>query len=155
MKKLLACICLCFCLPALCHAADLPAISQQQLSTLIKENSGKVILLNFFATWCPPCKVEMPELVKLRETFPKDQLLVIGMSVDEEKDAVPAFLEKVGVNYPVYMAAKDVTAAYDINSVPHNAFFDPAGKLVISEPGLADLDLLKETINTLLGKKGN
>lgn len=152
MKKIFACLCLFVCLPVFAAAAEVGDIDQAGLAKLIKENSGKVVVLNFFATWCPPCRVEMPELVKLRKAFPEKELLLIGLSVDETRAPVPSFVEKAGVNYPVYMAAKDITNLYDINSVPHNAFFNPQGQLVYSEPGLADLEVLTVTINELLGK---
>lgn len=150
MKKLFILALIAFLLPISSFAADIEEISQPKLAEMVKNNAGKVIMLNFFATWCPPCKVEMPELVKLREAFPPESLLLIGLSVDEDKNAVPGFLKETGVNYPVYMAGKDVTTAYEINSVPHNAFYAPDGKLVISEPGLADLELLKEIVSGLL-----
>lgn len=150
MKKFFIFLFISLLLPFYAHSADLATLSQPQLAELIKNNSGKVILLNFFATWCPPCKVEVPELVKLHEAYPPESLLIIGLSVDEEKDPVPDFLKQTGVNYPVYMAGKDITNAYEINSVPHNAFYAPDGKLIISEPGLADIDILKEIVSGML-----
>lgn len=155
MKKILLFLFLCLELfAAPLFASDMEEISQPALANLINQNSGKVIMLNFFATWCPPCRTEIPELAKLRASFPPDKLEVIGLSVDEEEAPVPGFLKETGVNYPVYMAGEDVTGSYQISSVPHNVFYNPAGQMVISEPGLADLDLLKRIVEDLLAQTG-
>lgn len=131
-------------------AADLEEIGQPRLASLINQNAGKVIMLNFFATWCPPCGEEIPELAKLRDAFPPEKLEIIGLSVDEDKTPLPAFLKDTGVNYPVYLAGDDVTSSYQISSVPHNVFYSPKGEMVISEPGIAQLDLLKTIVEDLL-----
>ncbi|WP_165077291.1 MULTISPECIES: TlpA disulfide reductase family protein [unclassified Desulfovibrio] len=136
-------------------AADtaIPTLDQAGLTGLLEKNKGKVVILNFFATWCPPCRVEIPELVKVREAYPESELLLVGLSVDETSAPVVPFTKKAGVNYPVYMAAQDVTDAYRVTSVPHNAFFARDGHLVISEPGMAEAHVIRELVDDLLGKK--
>ncbi|MDE5879152.1 MAG: TlpA family protein disulfide reductase, partial [Desulfovibrio sp.] len=111
------------------------------------------VMLNFFATWCPPCRVEIPELVKVRKAYPEAELLLVGLSVDEDSAPVIPFIRKAGVNYPVYMAARDVTDAYRVTSVPHNTFFARDGHVVISEPGMADATVIRQVVDDLLGKK--
>lgn len=149
MKKLILAVLCMMLLPLCVSAANLENIDNAGLQALIANNRGKVIMLNFFATWCPPCRAEIPELVKLRKSWPESKLMIVGLSVDENKGAVPAFLEKTGVNYPVYMAARNVTDAYSVTSVPHNAFIAPDGKLIISEPGMADVNVLKQVVSDL------
>lgn len=148
-KVLLAFFCFVL-LPFCAGAADIDTLDGAELKTLLERNRGKVIMLNFFATWCPPCRAEIPEVVKLRNEWPQDKLLVVGLSVDESKSVVPSFLKKNGVNYPVYMTARDVTDAYNVTSVPHNAFIAPDGRLIISEPGMADANVLKQVVTDLL-----
>lgn len=150
MKKLLILLLMFVAMPLIGHAADLPALNNGQLNDLLKKNEGKVIMVNFFATWCPPCRAEIPEIVKLRDAYPENKLLVIGLSVDESAPAVPPFIKKSGVNYPVYMADRDITDAYNVTSVPHNAFIAPDGRLIISEPGMADLKVLRQVVTDLL-----
>lgn len=152
MKKAIAVLFLFLCIPVLSLAADIPDINSDQLGDLLEKNRGKVVILNFFATWCPPCRVELPELVKLRDTYPESDLYIASFSVDENKNAVPSFVEQAGINYPVFMVNKNVTDKFGISSVPHNAFFAPDGKLIYSEPGIAELPLLKEVVDNL--KKG-
>lgn len=136
-----------------CRAAEIEEITQPALANLINQNSGKVIFINFFATWCAPCKKEAPELVKLRNAFPDGKLTIIGLSVDEDRDVVPQFIKAADINYPVYYAADDVITSYGITSVPHNVFYSPSGELVISETGMSDVDMLATIVNELLKTK--
>lgn len=150
MKKL-ALLCLAIMLvPCLAWSATLPSLNQSGLNAMIEKNRGKVIMINFFATWCPPCRAEIPEIVKLRESYPDSKLIIIGLSVDEDKSKVPPFIQNLKVNYPVYMADMDVTQAYNVSSVPHNAFIAPDGRLIISEPGMAETSVLKQVVTDLL-----
>lgn len=74
---------------------DLEGVSRH-----INEWDGKVILLNFWATWCPPCRREIPAFVELQDAFGKDGFQVIGVAIDE-KEAVINYTDGLGVNYPV------------------------------------------------------
>ncbi|MDE6735248.1 MAG: TlpA family protein disulfide reductase [Desulfovibrio sp.] len=156
MKRIALALIISLLLPcAALAAADtaIPTMDQAGLTALLEKNKGKVVILNFFATWCPPCRVEIPELVKVRDAYPESELLLVGLSVDETSAPVVPFIKKAGVNYPVYMAAQDVTDAYRVTSVPHNAFFARDGHLVISEPGMAEAHVIRELVDELLGKK--
>src|SRR5215470_2810979 len=70
----------------------------------LADYKSKVILLNFWATWCGPCRSEIPDLVELQNKY-KDQLQIIGLVVDDDdEDAVKRFAEKYGINYPIAIA---------------------------------------------------
>src|SRR6266446_6508126 len=78
-----------------------PLLAIQDLSgkiTSMDQLKGKVVLLNFWATWCPPCRMEVPELIKLQEQY-RDRLQIIGISEDDEADQVHDFVQKAGINY--------------------------------------------------------
>lgn len=134
-------------------AQEIPQLGDSGLKKIISENKGKVIMLNFFATWCPPCRVELPELVKLRKSFSDKDFLLVGLSLDEDKTAVGPFIRLAEVNYPVYMAEASITDDFKISSVPHNTFITKKGEVVISEPGIADVDVLKKVVDELLAEK--
>lgn len=77
-----------------------------------KDLAGKVTIFNFWATWCPPCRAEIPDLVKLQEQY-KDHVLIIGVSSDEgPTDAVSRFAADYKMNYPVVMETPELTAAF-------------------------------------------
>lgn len=149
MRKALLPLLLLLALPFYACAAEIPTLDKAGLDDILAKNKGKVIMLNFFATWCPPCRAEIPELVKTRKTFPEDKLLIVGLSVDEKADVLPPFIEKTGIDYPVFLADRSVSSAYNVTSVPHNAFIAPDGSLVISEPGMAEAKLLDQVVNDL------
>lgn len=149
MKKIAFVVLCLVMLPFCAFGSDIEPLNESGLKAMLEKNRGKVILVNFFATWCPPCKAEIPELAQLRDAWPKDKLLIIGLSVDESKAVVPPFLKKTGVNYPVYMADRSITDAYKVTSVPHNAFIAPDGRLIISEPGMANASVLKQVVKDL------
>lgn len=150
MKKLALAIAICLLLPLSAMADEIPELGNTALQAMLEKNRGKVVLINFFATWCPPCRMELPELVKLRDMFPKDKFTLIGLSLDEDRTAVGPFVKLAGTNYPIYMANSTITDAYNISSVPHNTFIAPDGSIVISEPGMADVEVLKKEVEDLL-----
>lgn len=150
MKKLSLALLLVLLLPALAAAAPLESLDRKGLDDVVAANKGKVVMLNFFATWCPPCRQEIPDLVKLHEEYAQKGVVVIGLSVDEDKDAVPGFLQKLGVNYPVYMAGSSITRAYGISSIPFNVFFDKKGDVVLAGSGLVEHKDLVEIFDKLL-----
>ncbi|MDR2055489.1 MAG: TlpA family protein disulfide reductase [Desulfovibrio sp.] len=135
-----------------CAAFALPpaGLDLNSLADMLARNRGKVIAINFFATWCPPCRAEIPELSRAVREYAGKDVIFIGLSLDEEPDNVESFVKKMGINYPVYMAGRDITGAYRVSGIPHNAFYAKNGLLMISEPGILDRTTLKLVINKLL-----
>src|SRR5690242_2478146 len=90
---------------------------------------GKVVILDFWATWCPPCRAEIPGLIELQKQYGKQGLAVIGVSVDQDgASAVKAFAQKFGMNYPVLLADPKVVQAYGgIEAIPTTFVIDRAG----------------------------
>jgi thiol-disulfide isomerase/thioredoxin len=73
---------------------------------------GKVVILNFWATWCPPCRQEIPEFIRLQAAY-KDKLQIVGASEDDDPpQKVREFVQKIGMNYPVVMATKELADNY-------------------------------------------
>ncbi|WP_319777761.1 TlpA disulfide reductase family protein [Maridesulfovibrio sp.] len=117
-------------------AEGVDTINAQGIQDIIAKNKGKVILVNFWATWCPPCRAEIPELIELRKNFSDDELVMIGVSVDESSDLVNDFMHSdIEFNYPVYFAADDVGGAFRIQSIPRTMLYDTAGKRVFDKEG--------------------
>ncbi|WP_022655624.1 TlpA disulfide reductase family protein [uncultured Desulfovibrio sp.] len=153
MKKIFLPLLLCLLLPCVAWAEGLPSLNLAGLMDLLARNKGKVVMLNFFATWCPPCRVEIPELIKTSRVYADKGALVISLAVDEDATPVAPFVKKMGMDYPVYLAGRDITRAYQVSSIPHNAFYAKDGTLVLSEPGMADESMLKMVIDKLLSQK--
>ena len=97
---------------------------------------GKVILLNFWATWCGPCRAEIPDLIELQTKY-KDRLQIIGLTVDDDDpDVVKKVVDQTGINYPVAIASPEVRMAYGgIVALPTSFVLDPEGRVVQKHEG--------------------
>ena len=155
MKKIILPLLLCLLLPcaAFGASASVPSLNLAGLTDLLAKNKGKVIMLNFFATWCPPCQVEVPDLVAVNKKFAGKDVLIVSLSVDEDEKVVVPFMKKMGMDYPVYMAGRDITKAFQVSSIPHNVFYAKGGQRVISEPGIADTEMMEMVFTKLLEQK--
>ncbi len=113
---------------------------------------GKVILLNFWATWCGPCRAEVPDLVELQEKY-KDRLQIIGLVTDDDDlDAIRKFVEKFGINYPVALATDAIRFQYGgIPALPTSFMVDTGSRIVQKHEGLRDPVLYETEIRSLLG----
>lgn len=116
------------------------------------EFHGHVVLLNFWATWCPPCRMEIPELEKLQSRY-KDQLQVIGVSMDDAPpQAVAQFAAKAGINYSIVMGSAEIEKEYGgVPALPTNFIIAPDGKIVQKHVGLYPLSLYDTEVRALLG----
>lgn len=150
MKRLSLAFLLVFLLPALAGAAPLDNLDTKGLEKLVAEHQGKVVMLNFFATWCSPCRKEIPELQKVHKAYENKEVVIIGLSVDDNKGPVPGFLKDLGVTYPVYMADRELTRSFGISSIPFNVFFDRKGKVVLAGTGLLEYKDLVEIFDKIL-----
>jgi len=113
---------------------------------------GKVVILNFWATWCPPCREEIPELVRLQEKY-KDKLLIVGASEDEDgPQKVEQFVQQHGMNYPVVMATKELIDNYGgVPALPTSFIIDREGRVVMKHTGLYEYDAYEREVRALAG----
>jgi thiol-disulfide isomerase/thioredoxin len=118
----------------------------------LAESHGKVILLNFWATWCGPCRAEIPDLVELQNKY-KDRLQILGLVVDDDdQDAIKNFVSEFGINYPVAIASNDIRFQYGgIAALPTSFVLDAEGRIVQKHEGLRDPILYETEIRSLLG----
>jgi thiol-disulfide isomerase/thioredoxin len=114
---------------------------------------GKVILLNFWATWCGPCKAEIPGFVELQNQYGKDGLVVVGYSVDDEAPKAQAFVNEYKMNYPVLLGLgrEDVQDAYGpIWGIPASFIISREGKVCQKHLGIAPKAVFEKEIKALL-----
>lgn len=121
---------------------------------IVDSNSlkGRVLLLTFFATWCPPCLEEVPTLVKLQQEMEGAGFSVIGMSVDQQEPSIIAkFVEKRAINYPVLLAESKTTMDFGgIYGIPVAFLVNKAGNVVKKYTGYVDHAILEKDIRSLL-----
>jgi len=116
---------------------------------------GKVILLDFWATWCTGCKVEIPWYVEFQNKYGKDGLTAIGVSMDDDGwKSVKPFLEEHKLNYPIVIANQDVANRYGgLPSLPMTLLIDRNGKIAESHAGMVDKDAFENKIKALLHER--
>ena len=111
---------------------------------------GKVVLLNFWATWCGPCRKEMPHLQRLHEKYPEGRFALIGV-VDEKPDEVREFLAEREITYPsLFDKAHDVFHRYGVTGIPMTAVIGPNGKIAALHEGYASERTLKKLLAPLM-----
>ena len=154
LSKLIALLaCLVLALPAFAapqKADAISGISSEKVLDIVKANKGKLVFINFFATWCPPCREEIPELISIRKAYPADKVVIVGISLDSDRGKLESFAEAMNFNYPVYLAEPDVPALFGISSIPFNLLYDKTGKLVAGGPGMVGKEDLEEAFSGLL-----
>jgi thiol-disulfide isomerase/thioredoxin len=145
--------------PVTIHLVKDPAPTPPFLVTDLSGNSistvalkGKVIIVNFWATWCPPCREEIPELIELQAKY-KDQLQIIGVSMDEDASPaeVKAFAAKAGINYPIVMG-KDIAQEYGgVPALPTSFVVNKDGGVVQKHVGMLKRDEIETEVRSLAG----
>ncbi len=112
---------------------------------------GKVVILDFWATWCPPCRKGIPDLISLKNTY-KDNLVIIGISLDtDSKSDVVPFMKQYGINYKIVYGDNDVVQKYgNISAIPTSFIINKKGNVVTSFVGLQSKETYKNQIDTLL-----
>lgn len=147
--------------PSTAHAADGIVGSEAAPWTLkdldgkevsLSDFEGKVVIIDFWATWCPPCRKGIPELVELQEKYGAKGLSIVGISLDQGGVApVRKFAEEYKINYPVVMGDEDVVSAYgNIQAIPTAFVIDRKGKIVDKHVGYADKAYFEKMIQPLL-----
>lgn len=141
-------------------AIDLQPLDQPRYRAMIESHRGKVVLVNFWATWCAPCRAEMPALVALERKFRPKGLVLASVSADEpeQRKQAAAFLSRYGVARPAYLKQSTDDEAF-INAVsprwsgalPASFLYDRSGRLVRSFIGETKTETLEQEISKLLG----
>jgi len=113
---------------------------------------GKVVLLNFWATWCPPCRDEIPEMIELSKRF-KDRLQIVGVSMDDApSDDVRQFVKEMGIDYPIVMGSRTLSREYGgVPALPTSFVVNTDGKIVQKHEGLYPIDVYDSEVRSLLG----
>ena len=120
----------------------------------LSDYQGKVVLINFWATWCPPCRAEMPDLVKLQREHRQKGLQIIGITYPpEQKDRVRRFARSLKVNYPIILGTRQLKARFSSDeTLPLTIVIDRDGKVSNIIVGILLREEFDEKIKPLLMK---
>lgn len=119
-------------------------------SASLEQYRGSVVMLNFWATWCGPCKREIPDFIELQKQYADKGFTILGVALDEPAD-VEAFTKANGINYPILFGDSDISNAYGgIRSIPTTVLIDREGNIVATEVGMLPKEHWQEAIARLL-----
>ena len=115
---------------------------------------GKAVLLNFWATWCQPCKIEMPWLEQMQQQYGPQGLQIVGIAMDDaSKEDIAKFTKEMGVNYPILLGKESVGDAYGgVQFLPSTFFIDRNGKFVDRVFGLKSRSEIEDDIKLSLSQ---
>ncbi len=128
-------------------------VSLDKKTISLESLKGKVVVLNFWATWCPPCRAEIPEFIRFYRDFAKEGVVIIGLGVNETEDALREFRDSNRINYPIANdKGNKVSSLYGgIRSIPTTLVIDRKGIIRNKRIGGIDRQELLDMVKPYLG----
>ncbi len=122
-------------------------------SISLSDLKGKVIFINFWATWCPPCRQEIPDFIEFTKENKDSGAVILGVSVDKSADKVRDFVDENGINYPIVMATNEMISDYKPGKfIPTTIVIDPSGMIKEKKVGAMDKATLEHYLKEYSGK---
>jgi len=119
----------------------------------LADQKGKVVLVNFWATWCAPCRKEIPDLIELHSSMESEGLMVVGIALDEEgRSVVEPYAEKMDINYPIVIdTSRSVESQFEsMYGLPTTYVVNPDGNVVKRVLGIFPVDEMKPELQDML-----
>lgn len=129
---------------------DVPVMDVQGFGDFLREQRGKVVVVDFWATWCGPCRKKLPALMACRDRFSEEEVAMLGISLDFNPETLRSFLKVNQLNYPIFLAEDGLGAELGVQSIPLLHVYDAAGELVIVEEGLTSPETLCQDVGRLI-----
>jgi len=134
-------------------AADFQLTDLNGTPLSLSSLKGKVVLIDFWATWCPPCRMEIPHLKELYASYKGKGLEIVGLSIEEDAGAVKGFVQSNGIPYPVALADAKLQQAYGgIRGIPTAFLVDKKGRIAKQLFGYTDKEVFDREIQKLLSE---
>lgn len=137
-------------LPSTAMSQDIPKAGVQDFKNMIESNRGKVLIINFWATWCAPCVKEFPGLMNLRKEFSEDDLTIIGISMDYGMRPVENFVKVNKVNFPIVLDDESIGSMLEIKNIPRTLIYNRAGEKILDHLGFISEESFRHVVERLL-----
>jgi thiol-disulfide isomerase/thioredoxin len=132
---------------------ELKVLDGQGQTMRLSSLKGKAVLVNLWATWCEPCKVELPWLVELQKKYGPQGFQILGVAQDESDDkTIVAFARKMGLNYPILHGNDKMNDLYPSDGLPLSVYIDRSGRIVFRAVGLVSESVMEDAIKKALGQ---
>ncbi len=137
-------------LPSNALSQDIQKAGIHDFKNIVETNKGKVLLINFWATWCSPCVKEFPGLMNLRREFSEDDLTIIGISMDYGMRPVENFVKQNKVNFPILLDDESIGSMLDIKSIPRTLIYNRDGEKILDHLGFISEESFRHVVERLL-----
>lgn len=128
------------------YAGDIKT-SNDLLNEIAGAADKQVVIVNFYASWCPPCREEIKDLIRVRGQFSTNDLRIIAVNVDDDVNTMLVFNKKAGINYETYHDFQgNISSFFNFQSIPFNIIYSKAGKAIYAKSGAIPLQRLIELI---------
>jgi len=136
--------------PSTTMSQEIQKVGVQDFKNMIESNQGKVLIINFWATWCSPCVKEFPGLMNLRKGYSEDDLTIIGISMDYGMRPVENFVKQNQVNFPIVLDDESIGSMLDIKSIPRTLIYNRAGEKILDHLGFISEESFHHVVERLL-----
>ncbi len=119
----------------------------------LSQYKGKVVLLDFWATWCTGCKVEIPWYMQFSRKYKRKGLVVLGVAMDDNWQPVKPFVKEKKMNYPVVLGNEAIAKQYGLTSMPKTLLIDREGRIAYSFTGIVERDQFESQLESLLAAR--
>ena len=140
------------------QAVDFTLYTLEGEEVSLFDYKGKLVFLNFWATWCPPCRAEMPSMERISNQLPADSFIILAVNVNEPKEEVQAFIAENGYTFPVLLDSDGrISSVYQVQGIPTTWLIGPDGDVLGRLVGTTEWDtpVMMEIFNQLIETAGN
>lgn len=135
-------------------AIDFTLLDLDGIKVTLSDYKGKNVYLNFFATWCPPCRSEMPDIEAVYQKYKDKDLIVLAVDLGEDRDTVKTFIDKNKYSFKVLLDSNQtVGEKYRTTGIPVSIFIDKEGNIVARKVGAMTSEEMELNVKTLIDKK--
>jgi peroxiredoxin len=140
--------------PKVLYSNDFTLYDMDKNLVSMHDYAGKIVVLNFWATWCPPCVAEIPDFVDAWNTYKSKNIQFFGIS-DDDVNAIAAFVKENKMTYPTLLdgSSDRIMQSWGIDAIPHTFILDGSGEIVFDQLGMMSGDQLINSIEDALNKQ--
>lgn len=117
--------------------ADFTLYSIDGVEYTLSEFKGQVVVIDFWATWCPPCRNSIPVFIRLYQKYHEQGFTILGISLDNDEQALRDYSKQMKISYPVLIGNKEIAKAYQVSGIPKTIFLDKKGTVRKTQVGFA------------------